>query len=55
VIYDSPQAARGVSYIEGVFGVKPQRAGNCTIFPLKQKEKGEAATTSEPLSSEPLK
>jgi hypothetical protein len=48
VIYDSPEAERGASYIEEVFGAKPQRAGDCTIFPLRQSENPEAATAGEP-------
>ncbi|HVB87273.1 MAG TPA: hypothetical protein VNK23_11485 [Candidatus Dormibacteraeota bacterium] len=48
VIYDSPEADRGASYIEEVFGVKPQHAGNCTIFPLRKPESPHAASGGEP-------
>ncbi|MGH9734813.1 MAG: hypothetical protein ACRD8A_09520 [Candidatus Acidiferrales bacterium] len=32
VIYDSPESGAAVSYVERVFGAKPGRAGNCTVF-----------------------
>ncbi len=37
VVFDSPEPEQdaGVSYMEKVFGVKPERAGTCTIFRLK--------------------
>lgn len=38
VVFDSPQQDAAVSYMESVFGVKPKRAGTCTIFPLKRPE-----------------
>jgi len=48
VIYDSPNAGRGGSYVEEVFGVKPQRAGSCTVFPLPQSDHSPDATISDP-------
>jgi hypothetical protein len=35
VVFDSPQRDAGVSYMERVFGTKPQPAGTCTIFRLQ--------------------
>lgn len=37
VIYDSPESAAAEKYVEGVFGVRPKREGNCAIFPLGKR------------------
>lgn len=37
VVYDSPESGAAVKYVESVFGAKPQREGNCTIFPVGQR------------------
>jgi hypothetical protein len=41
VVYDSPQRAAGVNYVESVFGARPQRAGGCTIFSVPQQQTAE--------------
>jgi len=48
VIYDSPEEERGASYIEEVLGAKPERAGNCTVYPLPPAEKQQAAYAHDP-------
>lgn len=49
VIYDSPEAERGTSYVEKVFGVMPESAGNCTVFSLPKSETGQGTNAGEPM------
>jgi hypothetical protein len=35
IVFNSPERDAAVSYIEKVFGTKPERAGSCTIFRLQ--------------------
>ncbi|MGH9738142.1 MAG: hypothetical protein ACRD4X_06090, partial [Candidatus Acidiferrales bacterium] len=46
VVFDSPQSDTAVRYMENVFGVKPQRDGSCTIFPLPP-ERAQAADAAK--------
>ncbi|MGH9718226.1 MAG: hypothetical protein ACRD4R_16070 [Candidatus Acidiferrales bacterium] len=48
VVYDSPERAAGVEYIEKVFGAKPERSGTCTVFPLQPPENTRADNTARP-------
>jgi hypothetical protein len=41
VVYDSPQRAAGVNYVESLFGARPQRAGGCTIFSVPRQQTAE--------------
>ena len=34
VIYDSPESGAAEKYVKAVFGAKPEREGNCTVFPV---------------------
>ncbi len=36
VVYDAPESSAAEKYVESVFGVEPQRQGNCTVFAVQR-------------------
>jgi hypothetical protein len=48
VVFDSPQRDAAVAYVENVFGVKPERSGSCTIFPLQSPDSEPAESVLTP-------
>lgn len=54
VVFDSPQRDAGIAYMGNVFGVKPERAGTCTIFRLQPQTNGAGSHSPAHMSATPF-